>query len=113
VLQRHGFFSAEISDIRVKLNDPLGSPKPVSIEAEIKEGPRYRLSALHFTGNRTFSSRQLRGAFPIHRHDRFETDKVRTGLESLQALYLTKGYLEISVEPATALNSNATAALLR
>jgi outer membrane protein assembly factor BamA len=110
--QNRGFFAAKVSGLRFKTIDPLGSPKPVSIEVEVQEGLRYRLSALRFTNNRAFSSSQLRAVFPMRIRARLERDKVATSLEALRELYRTKGYIDMTSMPNTTLSSNGTVALI-
>lgn len=73
---------------------------------------RYRLSALRFTDNRSFSSSQLRAVFPMHIRDQVERDKIASGLESLRQLYQTNGYMDMVSFPATTFGSNATVALI-
>ena len=109
--KNRGFFTSKLDSLRVKPRDPLASPKPVSVEAEVHEGLRYRLSAFRFINNRAFSSGQLRAAFPIHLRDRVETDKIASGLEQLRKLYGKKGYIDFTSIPTTTLGSNATLAL--
>jgi hypothetical protein len=109
--QNRGFFAVQVDHVTVKPRDPLGSPKPVTIEAEVHEWLRFHLSSLSFVNNRAFTSAELSAGFPIHVRDRFERDKVASGLGRLRELYGTKGYLDMYALPNTTQGSNATVAL--
>jgi outer membrane protein assembly factor BamA len=107
-----GFFTSLVSGLRIKTIDPLESPKPVSVEVEVQEGLRYRLSALRFTSNRASSSSQLRAVFPMRIRARVERDKIATSLDSLRELYRTKGYIDVISMPNTTLRAGGTVALI-
>src|SRR5437016_2029212 len=53
--QDHGYCKAEIKKLEIKVIDPLSSPKPVWLEAQVSEGPRCRLSTIDFSGNHALS----------------------------------------------------------
>jgi hypothetical protein len=67
--QDHGYFTAEVKNLDVKVLDPMVSPKPVSLEAKVSEGPRCHLSSIEFIGNHAVSSKELRAKFPIKAGD--------------------------------------------
>lgn len=90
-----------MTKLRVRPLDPLAIPKPVRIEAEVSEGPRFRFLGFKFNGNSGISTEQLLAAFPLHSGEFFHTGKIRAGLESLRTLYVSKGYLDIVPAPAT------------
>jgi outer membrane protein assembly factor BamA len=75
--QEHGYYAAEVQKLEIKVIDPLASPKPVRLEAQVSEGPLCRLSGIDFTGNHAVSSQELRALFPI------KTEDVVTGDPSL------------------------------
>jgi hypothetical protein len=41
--QDRGYFKAEVKSLRFKPRDPLGVPKPLTLEGEVSEGPLYKL----------------------------------------------------------------------
>jgi outer membrane protein assembly factor BamA len=86
----------------------LGVPKPVTLEAEISDGPQYKLAEITFVENHAFSSKKLRQQFPLKRGDLFERGKVASGLQSLRKLYGTQGFLDFTAIPDTKFASNAT-----
>lgn len=93
--QTHGYMAAEVKSFRMKPSDPLGVPKPVAIEAEVAEGPLYRLGEIQFLNNHAFSSKKLGQQFSLKKGDVFVRDKIASGLESLRALYQSRGYLDL------------------
>jgi len=111
LFQNRGYFAVEVKSVKLKAEDPLAIPKPVTMEAEVAEGPKYRLGTITFLENRAFTAEQLRSEFPLKAGEVFERDKVATGLESLRKVYGKDGYLDMSAIPDTRFGSNATADL--
>src|ERR1700722_3473319 len=58
--QDHGYFAVTIQKLDIKTLDPIASPKPVRLGAQVIEGPHYRLSRIEFIGNHALA-RQHRG----------------------------------------------------
>jgi outer membrane protein assembly factor BamA len=109
--QDRGYFKVEVKSLRFKPRDPLGVPKPVTLEGEVSEGPLYKLGEVMFVENHAFSSEKLRQQFPLKVGDLFERGKVASGLVSLRKLYGTQGFLDFTAIPDTKFASNATASL--
>jgi outer membrane protein assembly factor BamA len=109
--QDRGYFKAEIQKLDIKTIDPLASPKPVRLEAQVSEGPRCRLSSIEFTGNHAFSSEQLRSKFPIKVGTEFKRSKIAGGLEAMRRLYSSLGFLDSVFIPDAELDSSSTAKL--
>lgn len=109
--QDRGYFKVEVKSLRFKPRDPLGVPKPVTLEGEVSEGARYKLAEITFVENHAFSSEKLRQQFPLKSGDLFERGKVAGGLQSLRKLYGTQGFLDFTAVPETKVGSNATANL--
>ena len=109
--QDRGYFAVKVNHLGFKPRDPLGVPKPVMLEADVSDGPRYKLAEIRFVDNHAFSSEKLREQFPLKRGDLFERGKVAGGLDSLRSLYGTEGFLDFVAIPDTEFASNATANL--
>ena len=105
--QGRGYFKVEVKSLSFKPRDPLGTPKPVTLEGEVSEGSRYKLAEITFIENHAFSSEKLRQQFPLKRGDLFERGKVASGLRSLAKLYGTQGFIDYSSVPDTEFASNA------
>jgi len=108
LFQDRGYFSVEVKHIGLKPGDPLGIPKPATLEADVSEGPIYKLADITFLDNHAFSSERLREAFPLKAGEVFERRKIASGLESLRKLYGNSGYLDFTSVPETDPSSNAT-----
>jgi outer membrane protein assembly factor BamA len=106
--QDGGYFAVEVKSLRFKPRDPLGVPKPVTLEGEVSEGARYKLAEITFVENHAFSSETLRQQFPLKRGDLFRRGKVASGLQSLRKLYGTHGFLDWTAVPETTFGSSAT-----
>lgn len=109
--QDRGYFAAKVNSFGFKPRDVLAVPKPVTLEAEVSDGPRYKLAEITFVENHAFSSEKLRKQFPLRRGDLFERGKVASGLDSLRKLYGTEGFLDWIAVPDIKVASNATANL--
>jgi hypothetical protein len=106
--QERGYFAAKVNHLGFKPRDPLSVPKPMTLEADVSDGPRYKLAEITFVDNHAFPSEKLREQFPLKRGDLFERGKVAGGLDSLRKLYGTEGFLDFAAIPDTRLASNAT-----
>jgi len=109
--QDHGYFEVEIQKLDIKVVDPLASPKPVRLEAEVNEGPLCVLSSIDFTGNHALGSDELRAKFPIRIGDKFSTSKIAGGLDGMRRLYSSHGFLESTFTPNVKLDSSSTVRL--
>ena len=105
--QDRGYFRVEVKNLRVKPRDPLGIPKPVTLEGEVSEGLQYKLGQVTFVKNHAFSAEQLRQKFPLKKGALMERDKIAMGLDSLRKLYARRGYLDFVSIPETQFGSNA------
>ncbi len=108
LFQDRGYFLVELKSVKFKAGDPLGVPKPVTIEAEVAEGLQFRVGEITFLGYRAFSPDKLREEFPLKIGAVFERSKVASGLEHLRKLYARAGYLDYVAIPETTAGSNAT-----
>src|SRR5579859_1364755 len=108
LFQNRGYFAVEVKSVKLKPGDPLGIPKPVTMEAEVAEGPKYKVGTITFVKNRAFTAERLRSEFPLKTGAVFERDKVASGIEGLRKVYGKSGYLDYTMVPETTPGSNAT-----
>ncbi len=106
--QDRGYFKAEVEKLDIKVIDPLASPKPVRMEAQVSEGGRYRLSTIDFTGNHALSSQELRANFPIKTGDVFTKHKIARGLEMMGPVARSQGFLDFTAIADTSFDSAST-----
>jgi outer membrane protein assembly factor BamA len=111
LFQDRGYFTVEVKSVRIKPTDVLGVPKPITLEADVAEGQRYKLAQVKVVENHAFSAEKLRSQFPMKPGQLFERSKVAAGLESLRKLYVQDGFLDFAVIPGTEVSSNATVLL--
>jgi outer membrane protein assembly factor BamA len=111
VFQNQGYFGAVVKSLRIKPSDQLAIPEPATLEAEVLEGQRYKLSEIRFTGNRVFGAAKLRSVFPLKRGDLFERDKIAGGLNGLRKLYTSEGFVGFAGVSETQTLSDATIVL--
>jgi hypothetical protein len=105
-----GFAQAEVN-VTLKASDALAVPKPVTLKADVTEGPRFHMGEIRFVDNHAFSMEKLRAAFPIKRGDVFQRPKIVSGLTEIRKLYTRHGYSDLVFVPGIAFSSTGTAAL--
>jgi len=81
LFQDRGYFAVDVKSVKFKAGDPLGIPKPVTVEADVAEGPKYKVGTVTFVKNRAFTAEQLRSEFPLKTGAVFERGKVARGLD--------------------------------
>jgi outer membrane protein insertion porin family len=106
--QDRGYFKAEVEKLDIKVIDPLASPKPIRMEAQVNEGARYRLSTIDFTGNHALSAQELRADFRIKNGDIFTRSKIGAGLEGMARILSSQGFLDFSAVPETRFDSGSS-----
>jgi outer membrane protein assembly factor BamA len=81
--QDQGYMEATVKNLHIKPGDPLATPKPVTLGAEVVEGRRFKVGAIEFVGNHVFSVSKLRSDFSLRKGDLFARAKIATGLEGV------------------------------
>lgn len=100
-LQTYGYFQAKVSDPSITVVTETPQQEVVDITLAVNEGQRYRLKDISFTGEKVFSSDELRAQFRIADGDIFNTEKIRQGLDALRHMYESKGYVNFTPVPNT------------
>ncbi len=108
LFQNRGYFLVEVKSVKLKPGDPLGIPKPVTMEADVAEGPKFRVGEITFVKNRAFTAERLRSEFPLKTGAVFERERVASGIEGLRKVYGKTGYLDYFAIPETTPGANAT-----
>src|SRR5260221_13671270 len=72
LFQDRGYFLTEVKSVKLKAGDPLGIPKPVTMEAEVAEGPKYKVGAIKLVKNREFTAERLILEFTLKSGSEFE-----------------------------------------
>ena len=105
--QDRGYIQAEISKFEMKPIDPLASPKPVRIEAELHEGPLCTFSSVEFTRSHFMSTEELRAMFPLKVGDVFAKAKIAGGLRSMMESTRAHGLLDAFAVPQITVTGTA------
>ena len=111
LFQDRGYFTAEVKHVGFKPGDPLAIPKPVTMDADVAEGPLYKLAEITFVDNHAISTDRLRQAFPLKKGSIFSRTKVASGIDALRRLYGSRGFLDYNAVVDSEPSSNATMSL--
>jgi outer membrane protein insertion porin family len=109
--RKDGFLFTEIEIIEEKVT--IKNKKERKLNLFIKEGPRTLVKSLRFSGNSYFSEEELKkeiqtGKAPFYSKIIFNPDILEEDLASIHALYLNRGYNEVSVSHELSWNKNKT-----
>lgn len=109
--QEHGYYGATIKEVHAKVLEPTSQPIPVALEANVVEGPRYKLAGVEFVGNHALSESVLRKKFSIKKGDLFQRSKLTSGMDGIVEEYVRHGYLDFSFTSDTEQSSTSTVLL--
>ena len=99
VLQNFGYLQAAVPEPSITASDTSRYPQPISLNVEVKEGPRYKVDEIQVLGYRTASSEQIMPLLQIQPGDFFDRNKMRESAEAVRKLYVARGYLNASIVP--------------
>jgi outer membrane protein assembly factor BamA len=111
LFQDQGYMEATVKNLHIKPGDPLAIPKPVSLDAEVVEGRRFKVAKIEFVGNHVFDVSKLRSKFSLKKGDLFARAKIATGLEGVRNLYVSDGFIDMTAIPDTTSRSDGTTVL--
>ena len=107
LLQKDGYFKAEVSTSDLQVLGETPGQRTVAVTLRIDEGRQYRLGRIAFINNAVFPSSQLRQRFAIKDGDIFDVEKIRLGINELRYLYATEGYINFTPVPDTKANDQS------
>jgi outer membrane protein assembly factor BamA len=111
LFQDRGYMEATIKNVHIRPGDPLAMPKPVSLEAEVVEGRRFKAAAIEFAGNHAFSMSKLRSEFSLKKGALYARNKIGTGIEGVRDLYVSDGFIDWIASADTVQRSDGSIAL--
>lgn len=111
LFQNRGYYAVEVKNLTLNPTDPLGIPKPMTVEATVAEGGKYSVGEIEFIGNISLSTDKLRAQFPIKKGDSFEREKYARAAASLRELYGSNGFLDLTFSFDDQGYSNSTVGL--
>ena len=103
-LQQYGYFKAQVDPPQRKELWNHGILKEIGVRVNINEGHQYQLGRIDFNHATAFDETILRKAIPLQTGEIFNVENMRQGLKALRDLYCTRGYVEFSPVPDTALD---------
>lgn len=109
--RKDGFLFTEIEILEEKVT--IKDEKERKLNLFIKEGPRTLVESLRFSGNSYFSEEELKkglqtGKAPFFSKNIFNPDILEEDLAAIRALYLGRGYNEVSVSHELIWNKDKT-----
>jgi hypothetical protein len=105
--QNKGYFKVEVE--RRTVPSGVYPSDPVwDLILSVREGQRYRLASIGWRNVREFPDQQLRDLMPIGDGDFFDRSKIARGLDAVQKLYDTGGFINFTSVPETELDEANT-----
>jgi outer membrane protein assembly factor BamA len=99
-LREQGYFTA-YTEITPYLVRAESRERFYAISIAIESGPQYHLSEIHIVNSTLFSPTELRKQIQLSLGDVFDVSKIRQGIETISGMYVSKGYIDVAVEPQT------------
>jgi outer membrane protein assembly complex protein YaeT len=84
-----GYLDAEVERPRVELQADTGTGQVV---IGVKEGPKYRVGKIVFTGNSAYSAQELANTIPFEQGDAFTPEMREKAAVAIEDLYRSNGY---------------------
>ncbi len=95
--RNHGFRDAEIVSDSVYYDE---NRKDLFIDIVVREGVRYYIGDISFTGNKLYSSELLRSQLGFDKGDAYSQEKIQKAImERLGTLYYDNGYIYSRIDP--------------
>ena len=102
--QDRGFFQVEVSGDAILTS--RGADRGLALNAQINEGPQYRLGRISFQHNRTLTDvEHLRALFRLKDDDAFSRSRVAEGLDNLRKAYGEYGFINYTGVPKTRIDN--------
>jgi outer membrane protein assembly factor BamA len=98
--QNKGYFLAKVSPEVIQVAGSSFAPE-VDLFFRVNEGPQCWLREIHWKNMTAFSEEQLSSLMSIHPGEIFNRAKIAEGLEAVQKLYGSQGYLNFVSIPET------------
>jgi hypothetical protein len=109
--QDQGYAQADVENVSLKAGDALAVPKPVTVEADITEGPRFRFGKIILTGYHALSASKLKSAIPIKVGDLYRRSEIKIAIVGIRGVYAQQGFQDLRFVPDVAFSSSGTVIL--
>jgi outer membrane protein assembly factor BamA len=103
---RRGYLRSQFDRPKVSLIDPnsKGPVTKVSIILPVVEGNQYSWNGATWSGNQVLSTDELVKALGMNPQEIANKEKIDTGFAIARQLYLSRGYIDIRIQPVMALD---------
>lgn len=96
--RQRGFAGVKVSS-QVERGQPVNGVAPVRVTLEIAEGPRSVIQTVTFAGNSALSEDTLRPVITSAPGQPYFEPQIASDADALSALYLNRGYPEVTIQP--------------
>jgi hypothetical protein len=94
-----GYYKAVVDDPRVSFVRRQNGRNIADVIVSVDAGVQYRLGEIRFVNATLFPADRMRKLFPLDTGDLFNVSRTLKGLEELQKLYETEGYVNFVAVP--------------
>jgi outer membrane protein assembly factor BamA len=98
-LQNQGYLHPIVSEPTLGVADASRQPQPVSLNVEVEEGARYKVTAVEWWNLKAISFDQITSVSPIQVGDVLDMSKVRETVGVVRRLYAANGYPQATIIP--------------
>jgi outer membrane translocation and assembly module TamA len=77
------------------------------VTVQVESGTQYRLGEVRFENVAELSDRALRPEIPLRNGELFNVSSIREGLKRITSLYGSRGYIDATIEPQFAIDSQS------
>lgn len=102
--QHRGYFKIVAETPEVMQVAGLPPEKRFAVSVSVDSGRLYRLNKIEIVHSTQFSPGELRGSFPIQDGSIFDTHAIQQGMEDLRKAYGTRGFINSTAIPSTAVD---------
>jgi len=99
VYLERGFLKASMTDLQPKVVGDTADETQLEVQFVVTPGFSYKISEIKWGGNKTFSADKLQALVHAKSGDLANPSLLKSGLEAVQKLYGTRGYMRASIKP--------------
>jgi outer membrane protein assembly factor BamA len=93
-----GYLQVVFGDPRAVLTQEDAPGTSVAVTIPVREGARYRLAEIHWSGNQAFASTDLDKYIRLHSGELANAVELQRNLEGVQGAYAARGFLHVTLQ---------------
>lgn len=93
--KNNGFIDAKVSEPEIEFKE-----ESISIAFEVKEGTRFKIGTIDFSGDLIFPESEIREKVELEESGHYNRELIRQGVFDLTDAYANKGYANADISPA-------------